>query len=34
LHLLGFDHQTPEQQAEMWAYESAAMNALREADGL
>jgi len=32
LHLLGYDHQTPEQQAEMWAYESAAMNALREAN--
>ncbi len=31
LHLLGFDHQTPEQQAEMWAYESAAMDAVRSA---
>jgi probable rRNA maturation factor len=33
LHLLGFDHETPEQQAEMWAYESAAMDALRSAGG-
>lgn len=31
LHLLGFDHQTPEQRAEMWAYESAAMDAVRQA---
>ncbi len=31
LHLLGFDHQTPDQQAEMWAYESAAMDAVRAA---
>jgi probable rRNA maturation factor len=31
LHLLGFDHQTPDQQAEMWAYQSAAMDALRQA---
>lgn len=30
LHLLGFDHQTPEQQAEMWAYQSAAMDAVRQ----
>ncbi len=30
LHLLGFDHQTPEQRAEMWAYESAAMDAVRQ----
>jgi probable rRNA maturation factor len=29
LHLLGFDHQTPDQQAEMWAYESAAKDSLR-----
>lgn len=31
LHLLGFDHQTPDQQAEMWAYQSAAMDAVRQA---
>ncbi len=29
LHLLGFDHVTPEEQAEMWVYESEARNALR-----
>jgi probable rRNA maturation factor len=29
LHLLGFDHQDADQQAEMWAYESAAKDALR-----
>lgn len=29
LHLLGFDHQDPDQQATMWAYQSAAMDALR-----
>lgn len=31
LHLLGFDHQNPEQQAEMWAYQSAVLDALRAA---
>jgi len=31
LHLLGFDHQDADQQAEMWAYESAAKDALRAA---
>ena len=31
LHLLGFDHQDADQQAEMWAYESAAKDALRSA---
>lgn len=29
LHLLGYDHQNPDQQAEMWAAESAALDALR-----
>lgn len=29
LHLLGFDHQDIDQQAEMWAYESAAKDSLR-----
>lgn len=29
LHLLGYDHQDPDQQAEMWAAESAALDALR-----
>nr|MBN1230054.1 rRNA maturation RNase YbeY [Anaerolineae bacterium] len=29
LHLLGFDHQTPDQQAEMWAYQSAIMDVVR-----
>jgi probable rRNA maturation factor len=32
LHLLGFDHQDADQQAEMWAYESAARDALRAAN--
>lgn len=32
LHLLGFDHQDPDQQATMWAYQSAAMDALRAKD--
>lgn len=31
LHLLGYDHDTPERQAEMWAYQSAAMDAVRSA---
>lgn len=31
LHLLGYDHATPDQQAEMWALQSAALDALREA---
>ncbi len=31
LHLLGFDHDTPERQAEMWALQSAAMDAVRAA---
>jgi probable rRNA maturation factor len=29
LHLLGFDHDTPDRQAEMWAYQSAALDAVR-----
>ncbi len=29
LHLLGYDHDTPDRQAEMWAYQSAAMDAVR-----
>ena len=29
LHLLGYDHDTPENQAEMWAYQSAALDAAR-----
>ncbi len=29
LHLLGYDHDTPVNQAEMWALESAAMDAVR-----
>jgi probable rRNA maturation factor len=29
LHLLGFDHDTPDRQAEMWALQSAAMDAAR-----
>jgi probable rRNA maturation factor len=29
LHLLGYDHATPDQQAEMWAFQSAAMDAVR-----
>jgi probable rRNA maturation factor len=31
LHLLGFDHDTPDRQAEMWAYQSAALDAARAA---
>ena len=31
LHLLGFDHDSPENQATMWALQSAAMDALRAA---
>ena len=31
LHLLGYDHDTPDRQAEMWALESAALDALRSA---
>lgn len=31
LHLLGYDHDTPEHQAEMWALQSAAMDAVRAA---
>ncbi len=34
LHLLGHDHATPEQRAEMWALESAAIDAVRSADDL
>ena len=30
LHLLGYDHDTADAQAEMWAYQSAALDALRE----
>lgn len=33
LHLLGYDHDTPENQAEMWAIQSAAMDAVRAAGG-
>lgn len=29
LHLLGYDHDTPDRQAEMWAIQSAAMDATR-----
>jgi probable rRNA maturation factor len=29
LHLLGYDHDTPDRQAEMWALQSAAMDAAR-----
>jgi probable rRNA maturation factor len=31
LHLLGYDHDTPENQAVMWALQSAAMDAVRAA---
>jgi probable rRNA maturation factor len=30
LHLLGYDHATPDQKAEMWALQSAALDALKE----
>jgi probable rRNA maturation factor len=30
LHLLGYDHDSPDAQAEMWAYQSAALDILRE----
>ena len=30
LHLLGYDHHTPEEQAEMWALQSMILDALRE----
>jgi probable rRNA maturation factor len=33
LHLMGYDHDTPENQAEMWALQSAAMDAVRAAGG-
>lgn len=33
LHLLGYDHDTPERQAEMWALQSVAMDAVRAAGG-
>ncbi len=29
MHLLGFDHGTPDEQAEMWALESIALNVLK-----
>ena len=29
LHLLGYDHATPDQQAEMWVLQSAALDVLR-----
>ncbi len=29
LHLLGYDHDTPDRQAEMWALQSAALDATR-----
>jgi len=31
LHLLGYDHDTPDRQAEMWAVQSAALDATRAA---
>lgn len=31
LHLLGYDHMTPDEQAEMWAMQSLALDTLREA---
>lgn len=31
LHLLGYDHDTPDRQAEMWALQSAALDATRAA---
>lgn len=31
LHLMGYDHDTPENQATMWALQSAAMDAVRAA---
>jgi rRNA maturation RNase YbeY len=31
LHLLGYDHMTSDEQAEMWAMQSLALDALREA---
>lgn len=31
LHLIGYDHDTPESQATMWALQSAAMDAVRAA---
>jgi probable rRNA maturation factor len=31
LHLLGYDHDTPDRRAEMWALQSAAMDAVRAA---
>jgi probable rRNA maturation factor len=30
LHLLGYDHDTPERKDEMWALQSTALNALRQ----
>ena len=30
LHLLGYDHDSPGQQAEMWALQSEALNSLRQ----
>ncbi|MBN1430535.1 MAG: rRNA maturation RNase YbeY [Anaerolineae bacterium] len=33
LHLLGYDHDTPDRQAEMWAFQSAAMDAVRSDAG-
>jgi probable rRNA maturation factor len=33
LHLAGYDHDTPERQAEMWAIQSAAMDSVRAAGG-
>ncbi len=33
LHLLGYDHDTPDRQAEMWALQSAALDATRAARG-
>jgi probable rRNA maturation factor len=34
LHLLGHDHATPEQRAQMWALESAAIDAVRSTGDL
>ncbi|NDJ54045.1 MAG: rRNA maturation RNase YbeY [Chloroflexi bacterium] len=33
LHLMGFDHETPEGKSEMWAYESVAMDRVRSLYG-
>jgi probable rRNA maturation factor len=33
LHLLGYDHETPDDQAQMWAAQSAALDGLQEGSG-